>query len=295
MLECAIAAPVYAAALSEARAVTFRPAPTSMLASAHVTRLRAGAEPVSERDTLVAEEPLELRLGGEPLSVTLRTPGHDEELALGFLWTMRLIRSLEDVVAIRAGLGPVGARVVEIELSPHAPERRAWVQRFAATASCGLCGTERLDMLVVHAPVTGRPDAPRLARAVLHALPARMRATQVAFAATGGLHAAALFTAGGELLAVREDVGRHNALDKLAGWMLRQPCVDAAESIVMLSGRLSYELVAKTLALGVPVLAAVGAPSSLAVETALQHGMTLAGFVRDTSATIYAGEQRLDA
>lgn len=266
----------------------------AMTVAAHVTRLSDGAAPRAERDHLVAEAPLEIRLNGEPLAVTLRTPGHDDELALGFLWTMRLVRTLDDIVAIRAGLGPADARVVEIDLSPSAPERRAWVQRFAATASCGLCGVERIDMLAVHAPVTLHADRPRLARAVLHALPQRMRAAQPAFAATGGLHAAALFDAGGALLAVREDVGRHNALDKLAGWALRQDGLALHESVLLVSGRVSYELVAKALALGVPVLAAVGAPSSLAAETAAQHGLTLAGFVRDTTATIYAGEQRLD-
>ncbi len=270
-------------------------APDAAVVPAHVTRLRGDAAPHPERDQLIAEAPLEIRLNGEPLAVTLRTPGHDDELALGFLWTMRLIRALDDVVAIRAGVGPADARVVEIDLAPTAPERRAWVQRFAATASCGLCGIERIDMLAVHAPVVPRPDAPRLARAVLCDLPRRMREAQTAFAATGGVHAAALFRAAdGALLALREDVGRHNALDKLAGWALREMPDAAAEAVLLVSGRLSYELVAKTLALGVPILAAVGAPSSLAVETALQHGLTLAGFVRADAATLYAGEGRLD-
>jgi FdhD protein len=259
---------------------------------AQVTRVtQTGALPA--RDRVVVEEPLEIRLNGKALSVTMRTPGADEELALGFLWSERIVTSLDEVRSIRGPLGPPGGTHVEVEVDETAVTRRRWTRSFASTSSCGICGIESLDMITVHGRVDALEGEPRIERRLLFTLPARMRGAQEVFGLTGGLHAAALFAPTGELLAIREDIGRHNALDKLIGWAVRTPDLDRARSVLLVSGRLSFELTAKALALGVPILAAVSAPSSLAVEVGLQHGMTIIGFLRDESANIYAGEERV--
>jgi len=245
-----------------------------------VTRLPDG---VLEPDRLAVEEPLEIRVGGRAIAVTMRTPGHDEELALGFCLT--------------EGLRPTAARppddlaanVVEVE-APEADLER--VQRsFYTSSSCGVCGKGALEAVAVEAPrIEGRLT---VAFDVVAVLPERLREAQATFALTGGLHATGLFTADGELLCVREDVGRHNAMDKVLGWALGEGLVPLADAILCVSGRLSFELVQKASVAGCPVVVAVGAPSSLAVELADDRGLTLVGFVRDGRGTVYAGRQRI--
>jgi len=254
-----------------------------------------GVQPLP--DELAIEAALEMRLatdGGErALAVTMRTPGHDEELARGFLFAENLIESAEDIASFHrpAGLDgdPLPDRLVirlraGIELDPDRLERH-----FFATSACGLCGKARLDALG-----TGRlSEGPVIEPGLLHELPERLRSAQGTFQRTGGLHAAALFSAAGELLAAREDVGRHNALDKLIGWALDERRLPLAGHILLLSGRASYELVQKAARAGVPLVAAVSAPSSLAVALAEDAGMTLVGFLREGRFNVYAGAERL--
>ena len=255
-------------------------APPYTTRRAEVHRLPPGE---TEDDRLAVEEPLEIRVGGRALAVTMRTPGHDEELALGFCLT--------------EGLRPTSARppddlaanVVEVE-APGADLER--VQRsFYTSSSCGVCGKGALEAVAVEAPrIEGGPT---VGFDVVAVLPERLREAQATFALTGGLHATGLFTANGELLCVREDVGRHNAMDKVLGWAFGEGLVPLADAILCVSGRLSFELVQKASVSGCPVVVAVGAPSSLAVELADDRGITLVGFVRDGRGTVYAGRQRI--
>lgn len=245
---------------------------------------RAYAEVVrdGERDLVAVEEPLEIRVDGEPLSVTMRTPGHDEELALGFLFGEGLIDGPR-----RAGLtSDFAANVVEVE-GPLLRDPGA--RRFYTTSSCGVCGKGALEEVAVASAPIG--PGPRLARELLAALPDRL--VQPGFERTGGLHATGLFDAGGELLIAREDVGRHNAMDKVVGRALLDGLVPLAERLLCVSGRLSFELVQKAAVAGAPVLVGVGAPSSLAVELAAERGITLAGFTRGGRTNVYAGAERV--
>ena len=251
-------------------------------ARATVRRLPAGVEEV---DRLAVEEPLEIRVNGTAVAVTMRTPGHDEELALGFCLT--------------EGLGPVSARpsddlagnVVEVD-APDADLGR--IQRsFYTSSSCGVCGKGALEAVAVDAP---RIESDlRVPVGVVTGLPEALAAAQATFALTGGLHATGLFSPDGELVCVREDVGRHNAMDKVIGWSLGEGRLPLARSLLCVSGRLSFELVQKAAVAGCPVLVAVGAPSSLAVELAADRGVTLCGFVRDGSATLYTCPERIHA
>ncbi len=235
-----------------------------------------------QRDEVAVEEPLELRVDGVPLAVTMRTPGHDEELALGFLYGEGLIDE-----AHRAGLtGNFAANIIEVQ-GPLTRDPGA--RRFYTTSSCGVCGKGALDEVAVYAP-HAQPGL-RVDRALLAALPDRLR--QPAFARTGGLHANGLFTAGGELLIVREDVGRHNAMDKVVGRALLDGLLPLTEGILCVSGRLSFELVQKSAVAGAPILVGVGAPSSLAIELAADQGMTLAGFARHGKVNVYTGAERV--
>jgi len=234
------------------------------------------------RDEVAVEEPLEIRVDGSPLAVTMRTPAHDEELALGFLYGEGLIDGPRDA-------GPTedfAANVIEVK-GPllRDPDTR----RFYATSSCGVCGKGALEELAVIAPAVG--PGPSVERGLLADLPDRLR--QPTFERTGGLHATGLFSAEGELLIVREDVGRHNAMDKVIGRALLEGMVPLAEGILCVSGRLCFELVQKAAMAGAPVLVGVGAPSSLAIELAADRGITLAGFARRGSVNVYTGEQRL--
>lgn len=249
-------------------------------------------------DLLVTEEPLEIRLGHGPmhqrhelrLSVTMRTPGHDTELALGFLLTEGLIRHAEEVLRV-APCEQVKeeerGNVVRAELHPEVvvdPAR--WQRNVYTTSSCGVCGKSSIEAVHVQC-ATSLPAAPKLAGDVLARLPERMRAAQTVFKHTGGIHAAALFNAGGELLLLREDVGRHNAVDKLVGAM-RMQGIAAADKVLLVSGRAGFELVQKSVVAGIPLLVAVGAPSSLAVQLARESGLTLIGFLRGARYNVYA-------
>jgi FdhD protein len=237
------------------------------------------------QDAVAVEEPLEIRSGGEALAVTMRTPGDDEDLALGFLFGEGLIDGPRDA-------GPtadLAANTVEVE-GPLA--RRPANRRFYTTSSCGVCGKGALEEVEVHAaPI---PDGgPQIGRDLLANLPDRLRESQPEFDRTGGLHATGLFTPAGELVVSREDVGRHNAMDKVVGWSLRHGLVPLAGHVLCVSGRLSFELVQKAAVAGAPVLVGVGAPTSLAVELATAQNMTLAGFARGDRVNIYAGEHRV--
>ncbi|MBR8742479.1 formate dehydrogenase accessory sulfurtransferase FdhD [Nocardiopsis sp. MG754419] len=263
-----------------------------------VLRIRDGV--VSERaDTLVAEEPLEVRIDGAPLTVTMRTPGHDFDLAAGFLVGEGVLRHADDLTAIRycAGATEDGSNtfnVLDVTLAPHVPAPDTSLERnFYTTSSCGLCGKASLDAVRTQATWSVAEDDSRIALSTLTTLPDRLREAQRVFDRTGGLHAAGLFTAEGELLVAREDVGRHNAVDKVVGWALREGRTPLRGSVLMVSGRASFELVQKAWMAGIPTLAAVSAPSSLAVDLAAEAGMTLVGFLRGASMNVYAGRERV--
>jgi FdhD protein len=257
-------------------------APPYSAAGVEVLRLPGGT---SERDRVAVEEPLEIRIGGSPVAVTMRTPGHDEELALGF--------------CLSEGLRPSAARLpddlaanaVEVDAPGFDPAR---LQRsFYTSSSCGVCGKGALEAVAVEAP---RVESQlRVPLALVAALPDRLREAQAAFAVTGGLHATGLFSSAGELLGAREDVGRHNAMDKVVGWAFREGLLPLAEQLLCVSGRLSFELVQKAAVAGCPILVAVGAPSSLAVELAADRGVTLCGFVRGGAANVYTEPWRIEA
>ncbi|MEA2603728.1 MAG: FdhD protein [Acidobacteriota bacterium] len=258
---------------------------------------------VEERgDHLATEEPLEIRLVREGrrqvVAVTMRTPGADTELALGFLFAEGVIASREQVSRTAPCLDPEEAdrceNILEVELAEGvpAPELAGLDRHFFATSACGVCGKAGLETLRlrVEGPVTRGPE---ISLEIIAALPIRLREAQGLFDATGGLHAAGLFDAEGHLLAAREDVGRHNALDKLMGWALLQGLLPLAGHIVMVSGRSSYEILQKCLVAGVPVVCAVSAPSSLAVELAESFGITLVGFLRGDRFNVYSGIERI--
>jgi FdhD protein len=245
-----------------------------------VTRIPGGPA----GDLVAVEEPLELRIGGRPVAVTMRTPGHDVELALGFC--------LSEGLRPRAARPPddLAANAVEIDAPGFDADRLA--RSFYTSSSCGVCGKGALEAVAVEAPrVT---SGLRVSAALVAGLPDRLRAAQAAFEATGGLHAAGLFGVGGELLCVREDVGRHNALDKVVGWAFQEGLLPLADAILCLSGRLSFELVQKAAVAGCPLLVAVGAPSSLAIELAADRGLTLCGFVRNGSLNVYTEPERIE-
>jgi len=255
-------------------------APPYSAAPVDVLRLPDGGE---ERDQVAVEEPLEIRIGGRPVAVTMRTPGHDEELALGFCLSEGL---RPDGAAPPADLA---ANTIDVEAPGFDPGR---IQRsFYTSSSCGVCGKGALESVAVESPrVESRLEAPA---ALLADLPERLRAAQPAFAATGGLHATGLYAADGELLCLREDVGRHNAMDKVVGWSFLEGRLPLSESILCVSGRLSFELVQKAAVAGAPVLVGVGAPSSLAVELAADRGLTLGGFARRGKVNVYTGLERV--
>ncbi|MGW3468743.1 formate dehydrogenase accessory sulfurtransferase FdhD [Saccharopolyspora sp. NPDC000995] len=250
-------------------------------------------------DTLVAEEPLEIRVNGTPLSVTMRTPSHDIELAHGFLLTEGVIHDKDQLSTARYcdSPGPDGRNtynVLDILLAPGVQPPDASVTRnFYTTSSCGVCGKAALDSVRLSTRHSPADDPLTLEPATIIELPDRLRAAQRVFETTGGLHAAGLFDSGGEVLVVREDVGRHNAVDKVLGWALLADRVPLTGCVLMVSGRASFELVQKAAMAGVPALAAVSAPSSLAVDLAAEQGMTLIGFLRGRSMNVYTGAERI--
>ena len=264
-------------------------------------RVRAlDGDRVRERpDKLVTEEPMEIRLHGpgqapEALAVTMRTPGNDFELAVGFCLTEGLVRSADDLDSVAyclAGEGEQEYNVVTVKLR-HPVDRRGHERVVVANASCGLCGKTTLDEIEQQCPPVA--PGPTVPRSVIATLPEQLRAAQSVFDATGGLHAAARFTADGELVALREDVGRHNALDKLIGHAVLERALPLHDDVLMVSGRVSFEIVQKAAMAGIPVVCAVSAPSSLAVDAASRLGQTLVGFVRGDRANVYTRPDRLD-
>ncbi|OZF28603.1 formate dehydrogenase accessory sulfurtransferase FdhD [Rhodococcus sp. 14-2483-1-2] len=263
-----------------------------------VVRLR-GEHRVERPDTLVVEEPLELRVNGAALAVTMRTPGHDVELVHGFLLTEGVITSGADIAAARYcdGVDDEGANtynVLDVTLAEGVAPPETGVERnFYTTSSCGVCGKGSLDAIRLrtqHSPVA---DSVVVTSATLSGLPDTLRAAQKVFDTTGGLHAAALFTADGEMLVLREDVGRHNAVDKVVGWAVTNDRIPLQGTVLMVSGRASFELAQKAVMSGIPILAAVSAPSSLAVDLATESGLTVVGFLRGRSMNIYSHADRV--
>ena len=243
-------------------------------------------------DLLAAEEPLEIRVDGEPLTVTMRTPGDDIDLAAGFLFTEGLLRQLDAVHEIRMCDDNVAA--VTFKPGQESVANRVAANRnFITTSACGVCGKDSIEAIRVRSAFDVAADQARVSPAVLAGLPDRLREAQRVFSHTGGLHAAGLFTTDGSLAVLREDVGRHNAVDKVIGWALRAGRLPLTGHILMVSGRASFELVQKAAVAGLPVLAAVSAPSSLAADLAEETGMTLVGFLRGNSMNAYTGLQRL--
>ncbi|HYY32459.1 MAG TPA: formate dehydrogenase accessory sulfurtransferase FdhD [Gaiellaceae bacterium] len=254
--------------------------PPQSAARVDVVRLPGGA---AEPDELAVEEPLEIRIAGRPIAVTMRTPGHDEELALGFL--------VSEGIEPQAAVVPedLAANTIDVEAAGFDPARLE--RHFYTSSSCGVCGKGALEAVSVEAPrVTSELTIPAERVAVL---PERLRAAQPTFAATGGLHATGLFEPDGTLVCVREDVGRHNAMDKVVGFAFREGLLPLAERILCVSGRLSFELVQKAAVAGCPIVVAVGAPSTLAVDLARDRGVTLCGFVRDGRVNVYSEPWRI--
>jgi FdhD protein len=252
-------------------------------------------------DLLAAEEPLGIRVDGTALTMTMRTPGDDLELAAGFLVSEAMVRSPADIAGMKLcdgtacghsdhdGLG----NIAEVTLAAGVTVAPGARRNFMTTSACGICGKASIQDICVlpHAALAG--DSTRFAPAMLATLPERLRDAQRVFSSTGGLHAAGLFSAGGELITVREDVGRHNAVDKIVGWALLDGRLPLVGCVLLVSGRASFELVQKAVLAGIPLLAAVSAPSSLAVELAEEAGLTLVGFLRGPSMNVYTGEHRL--
>lgn len=282
-----------------------------------VSRSDAGAplHAVSRVDTLAVEEPLEIRVAGEAYTTTMRTPGHDVELAHGLLAAEGIIDRAEDVATARYCAGSVATSDPAGESAADEPGGVAVPQNtynlldvalahggtvpvelrrnLLTTSACGVCGTATIELLTARRPVDLTGDDVRVPAETILALPAKLRAAQKTFDATGGLHAAGLFTAAGELLVAREDVGRHNAVDKVVGWAMLSGRRPGAGLALAVSGRTSYELAQKAVMAGIPILVGVSAPSSLAVEVAEATGLTLAGFVRGDRMNVYAGADRI--
>jgi FdhD protein len=281
---------------------------TTMTARRRVVRFvgGAGGTATPRPDTLVTEEPLEMRVNGTPLAVTMRTPGHDFELVTGFLVAegviahpseIRAIRHCADLTAAPGEIpvaGLIAENIVDVTLAPGVDVPEETMTRHTVTTSaCGLCGKTSLDAVRATTRFDVAADPVALDPNVVLALPGRLRSAQRVFDRTGGLHAAGLFTAAGERIRVREDVGRHNAVDKLLGWAVQHDLLPLTGRVLVVSGRASFELVQKAVMAGIPAMAAVSAPSTLAAELAAESGLTLAGFVRGDSMNVYTGAHRL--
>ena len=266
--------------------------------------LDGGAAP--RADLLAAEEPLGIRIGGQAVTLTMRTPGDDLDLVAGFLVSEGIARSAADIADMRICSGERCGHdhdddhedlgnVADVTLAPGNVLRDGQRRNFLTSSACGVCGKTSIAELSVPGNYDLSRDAARVTPEVLAGLPDALRAAQRVFDRTGGLHAAGLFTAAGDLLAVREDVGRHNAVDKIVGWALRAGRLPLSGCVLLVSGRASFELVQKAVLAGIPVLAAVSAPSSLAAELAADSGLTLVGFLRGTSMNVYTGAERVAA
>lgn len=261
----------------------------------------AGGTTTERADTLVVEEPLEIRVNSTPVTVTMRTPGSDVELAQGFLLTEGVIGRRGDITAVRYcpgaggdgdGLNPYN--VLDVTLGADVPPPQVDVTRnFYTTSSCGVCGKASLEAVRLTSRHSPGDDPSRVSSAVLAELPGRLRSAQKVFARTGGLHAAALFDTGGQPMVVREDVGRHNAVDKVIGWAVEADRIPLSDTVLLVSGRASFELTQKAVMAGIPILAAVSAPSSLAVDLARESGLTLVAFLRGDSMNVYSRGDRV--
>lgn len=267
--------------------------PGNQTREAIITRFVAGQKSTSRSDVVAAEEPLEIRVRGRSVAVTMRTPGHDRELAAGFLLTERIIRErkhLKDIAPCRASLQP--ENTLNVFLAAGVQVDFAQLTRHVfTTSSCGLCGKASIEAVKQHSPPVNSTIA--VSARTLRALPARMKRAQRAFAKTGGLHAAAIFDAKGKLIVLREDVGRHNAVDKVIGHGFLEGKLPFDSHILLVSGRASFEIVQKALAAGMPIICAISAPSSLAVDFARESGQTLVGFLRGEGMNIYSRPERV--
>ena len=258
-----------------------------------------GSVRTTRPDTVASEEPLEIRLNGSPLAVTMRTPGADFDLVHGFLATEGVIAGIDDVAGLRYcnsvdDEGRNTYNVVDVDLAGGVePPATALDRNFLTSSSCGVCGKASIEAIRTRSRHDVAADPTRLDLATLLAMPDRLRAAQEVFSKTGGLHAAGLFTADGELVSLREDVGRHNAVDKVVGDAVREGRLPLTGHVLMVSGRASFELTQKAAMAGIPVLAAVSAPSSLAVELAADAGITLVGFLRGDGCNVYTRQERL--
>ncbi len=276
----------------------------SSVQNIHITKVNSN-EALAKADLLAVEEPLEIRLGFGPLkereqislSVTMRTPGHDFELVGGFLFTERIIQSIDQIESVTycQTVKPEELdNVVRVELQPEVQlDYKKFQRHFYTSSSCGVCGKSSIDSVKVNCGFI-QSDL-KVTHDFIHSLPQKLREAQHVFEHTGGLHASALFGQNGGLIIVREDVGRHNALDKVIGSMFFKNEMPLSNCVLMVSGRISFELVQKAVVAGIPIMAAIGAPSSLAVELAKETGMTLIGFVRDGGFNVYCGEILTDS
>jgi FdhD protein len=260
-----------------------------------VARSRPGESLRTAADWLVREEPLEIRVRGKSIAVTMRTPGHDAELACGFLVSEGLLKQRADVVEVahcETGEAANLGNVINVFVAPTVPVNLDELTRHVfASSSCGLCGKASIESVHQHFPPI--KNAPPVRAEVLRSLPEKLIPEQTAFSKTGGVHAAALFNLEGDLLVLREDVGRHNAVDKVLGWAFLNQKLPLQQTILLVSGRASFEIMQKSLAAGIPIVAAVSAPSSLAVEFARDSGQTLVGFLRGGTFNLYSGAQSL--
>ncbi|MFZ5495188.1 MAG: formate dehydrogenase accessory sulfurtransferase FdhD [Verrucomicrobiota bacterium] len=274
------------------------PKPATPHAARTVQRRRTGVAAAEERDELAVEEPLEIRVEGRPVAVTMRTPGHDEELAAGFLLTEGVVARRADIAAITPAAvkrgGGAEPNIVDVRLArPEAVDFARLTRHVFTASSCGLCGKATIAAVQVEHPALGPDEGPRVAAGVLAALPGKLGAAQETFQRTGGLHAAGLFSADGRLLVLREDVGRHNAVDKVIGHALLSGRIASSQVVLLVSGRVAFEIVHKALTARIAFIAAISAPTSLAVDFARSGGQTLVGFLRDGRMNIYAGADRV--
>jgi FdhD protein len=264
---------------------------SDLLVAAEVARYRPGEPLRAESDWLVREEPLEIRVRGKSIAVTMRTPGHDAELACGFLVSEGVLKQRDDVIEVahcETGEAATLGNVINVFVAPDVQVNLDELTRHVfASSSCGLCGKASIDSVHQHFPRVEAP--PSVGADIIRTLPEKLIPEQTAFSKTGGVHAAALFSLKGELLVLREDVGRHNAVDKVLGWAFLNQKLPLRENILLVSGRASFEIMQKSLAAAIPIVAAVSAPSSLAVEFARESGQTLVGFLRGGFFNIYSG------
>ena len=272
---------------------------TSRRRVSHLTASAEAASITERPETIVVEEPLEIRVNGSAITVTMRTPGSDFELAQGFLLTEGVINDRADVATVRYCRGAEHDgmntyNTLDVTLRPEVQMPEVDITRnFYTTSSCGVCGKASLEAIWLASRHSPGDDPASVSATTLTELPARLRSAQKIFASTGGLHGAALFSADGTMLAVREDVGRHNAVDKVIGWAVEADRIPLSGSVLLVSGRVSFELTQKAVMAGIPVLAAVSAPSSLAIDLATQSGLTLIAFLRGESMNVYSRADRI--